>query len=47
MTTELFIERLMGIVDETILPLIGLYFAWLVRRWVQGRLELPPPRDKQ
>lgn len=37
MNTAAFIEKLLAIVDETILPLFGAYALYLLRAWIMGK----------
>jgi hypothetical protein len=42
MTATIFLEHLMGFVDEVLFPLIALWAAWQAKRWMDGSLKVPP-----
>lgn len=37
MTTLDFLEKLLGIVDEAIFPLLATYLVWLLKTWLAGK----------
>ena len=42
MKVEIFLEHLMTLIDETIIPLVVLWAAYQTRKWLRGELEPPP-----
>ena len=36
-STAAFVQQLLAIIDETVLPLLGAYALYLLRSWILGK----------
>lgn len=42
METINLIEHLLLIFNETVWPLVGVWLVYVARRWMEGKLKVPP-----